>query len=63
MIFSGGRADGGGRVSVEMQPLSTGHRRGCHHHLTLNLLGQFNFLQVDTGIGFLILSSAKSLAF
>lgn len=41
----------------------TGDRKDCHNPLSLDLLALFNLLQADTGIGFLVLSSAKSQAF
>ena len=56
VIFSGAKVDGVGGTG-------TGDRKDCHNPLSLDLLALFNLLQADTGIGFLVLSSAKSQAF
>lgn len=48
---------------MERVGTGTGDKKDCHNPLSLDLLALFNLLQVDTGIGFLILSSAKSQAF
>lgn len=36
----------------ERQPQSPGDRRGCHHPLSLDLLGQFNFFKWALVLGF-----------
>ena len=48
---------------MELVGTGVGDRKGCPNPLSLDLLALFNLLQVDTGIGFLVLSSAKSQAF